>query len=118
MGVRPSSRWKDLPEPSDFLKQLNLIQTKKKKSGQEFLDLSEGDPVIFGHVNQSLSKHLVDAATNGLHMYPEQTPWRTELCKAIYNFEKDHRGIKYDLDNTIIGPGVAGCFRTLHYSMF
>ena len=117
MVVKPSSRWKGMPEPSRFSRELGAIRAEKKKAGVETLDLTEGDPVIFGHVNQPLSKVLVEAAEGGWHQYPEQTPWREELRKAISSFEKRYRGIMYDTEDIIIGSGVASCFQILHYSL-
>jgi len=117
MVVKPSSRWKDLPEPTEFQIKSSFIKTKKKKAGEEIIDFTEGDPVIFGHINQSLSDRLVEAAEGGWHMYPEQSPWRDELRKAISSFERRYRNIEYDPNNIIIGPGVAGCFQILHYSL-
>jgi len=106
-----------MPQPIAFQREINSIKAEKKKSGEEILDLTEGDPVIYGHVNQPLSDRLVEAADGGWHMYPEQSPWRDELRKAISNFEKRYRKIEYDPEDIIIGPGVAGCFQTLHYSL-
>jgi len=115
--VKPSSRWKDMPQSTAFQRKINEIKSEKKKAGVQILDLTEGDPVIYGHVNQPLSDRLVEAADGGWHMYPEQSPWRDELRKAISNFEKRYRKIWYDPDDVIIGPGVAGCFQILHYSL-
>jgi len=115
--VKPSSRWKDMPKPTEFQRKLSAIKAEKKKSGKEILDLTEGDPVIFGHINQKLSENLVEAAEGGWHMYPEQSPWRHELRKAISEYEKRHRNIEFDPNDVIIGPGVAGCFQILHYSL-
>lgn len=115
--MRPSSRWKGMPEPSTFQKELRAVMAEKRRAGIRVLDLTEGDPVIFGHTNQSLSDALVEAAREGLHMYPEQTPWRDELRKAISSFEKRYRNMDYDPEDIIIGPGVAGCFQILHYSL-
>ena len=117
MGVKPSSRWKGMFEPSKFNIQLNHIKEKKENNHEEIINLTEGDPVIFGHVNQNLSKYLVEAVNSGLHMYPDQTQLRKELVQSIHNFEKKYRNIEYNLDNIIIGPGVAGRFKTLHYSL-
>jgi len=117
MVAKPSSRWKGMPRPSHFQQELRAIMVEKKKAGVEVLDLTEGDPVIYGHTNQSLSDALVEAAKGGWHMYPEQTPWRDELRKAISGFEKSYRKIEYNPEDVIIGPGVAGCFQTLHYSL-
>jgi alanine-synthesizing transaminase len=114
--LRPSSRWREMPKPSHFQQELRAVLAEKKKT-DKVLDLTEGDPVIFGHVNQSLSDALIEAANKGLHMYPEQTPWRYELRKAISSFEKRYRNIYYDPEDIIIGPGVAGCFQILHYSL-
>ena len=101
MVVKPSLRWKDLVEPSKFQK--NLVQLKKEKTdnSEEILDLTEGDPVIFGHTNQPLTKYLMEAANQGLHMYPEQTPLRTELPNAIHDFEKTYRDIEYDANQIL-----------------
>ena len=118
MVVKPSSKWKNMPELSAFHKSLRSIRDEKMGSGEEILDLTEGDPVIFGHVNQPLSKYLVEAAEGGWHMYPEQSPWRDELRNAISSYEKRYRDIEYTPQNIIIGPGVAGCFQILHYSLF
>lgn len=117
MVVKPSSRWKDMPQPTEFQRNLSAIKAEKKKSGEEILDLTEGDPVIFGHTNQQLSENLVEAAAGGWHMYPEQSPWRDNLRKAISSYEKRYRDVEYEPENIIIGPGVAGCFQTLHYSL-
>ena len=106
-----------MPEPSRFQLELRAVMADKKKAGVEVLDLTEGDPVIFGHTNQPLSDNLVEAAKGGWHMYPEQTPWRDELRKAISGFEKRYRKIEYDPEDVIVGPGVAGSFQTLHYSL-
>jgi len=115
--VKPSSRWKDMPKPTEFQRKLSVIKAEKKKSGKEILDLTEGDPVIFGHINQKLSENLVEAAEGGWHMYPEQSPWRYELRKAISEYEKRYRNIEFNPNEVIIGPGVAGCFQILHYSL-
>ncbi len=117
MVVKPSSRWKDMPQPTEFQIKLSAIKAEKKKSGEKILDLTEGDPVIYGHTNQQLSEKLVEAAEGGWHMYPEQSPWRNELRKAISSYEKRYRDVEYEPENIIIGPGVAGCFHTLHYSL-
>jgi len=117
MVVKPSSRWKDMPKPTEFQRNLSAIKAEKKKSGEEILDLTEGDPVIFGHINQSLSDRLVEAAEGGWHMYPEQSPWRHKLRKAVSEYEKRYRNIEFDPNEVIIGPGVAGCFQILHYSL-
>ena len=117
MVVKPSSRWGNLPKPSEFRHRLEKMQEEKKNAGTQILDLTEGDPVIYGHVNQSLSETLVEAAEGGWHMYPEQSPWRDELRKAISIYEKRYRNIKYDPEDVIIGPGVSGCFQILHYSL-
>ena len=77
-----------MPGPSHFQRELRAVMVEKKKAGIEVLDLTEGDPVIYGHTNQSLSDALVEAAKGGWHMYPEQTPWRDELRKAVSGFEK------------------------------
>ena len=106
-----------MPEPSVFQREISAIKVEKKKSGEKILDLTEGDPVIFGHINQPLSEKLVEAAKGGWHMYPEQSPWRDELRRAISSFESRYRNIEYDPKNIIIGPGVAGCFQILHYSL-
>jgi aspartate/methionine/tyrosine aminotransferase len=106
-----------MPEPSRFQRELRSVMAEKKKAGVEVLDLTEGDPVIFGHTNQPLSDTLVEAAEGGWHMYPEQTPWRDELRKAISGFEKRYRKIEYNPEDIIVGPGVAGSFQTLHYSL-
>jgi len=116
MVVKPSSRWDELQKPSKFQSKLEKMRKEMKKSGTQ-IDLTEGDPVIFGHVNQSISDSLVEAAEGGWHMYPEQSPWRDELRKAISSFEKRHRNIEYNPEDVIIGPGVAGCFQILHYSL-
>jgi len=107
-----------MPEPSAFQQKIGAVREEKEKAGERFLDLTEGDPVIFGHINQPLSKSLVEAAGEGWHMYPEQSPWRDELRKAISSFEKRYRNIEYDPEDVVIGPGVAGCFKILHYSLF
>ena len=52
--VKPSSRWNDMPQPSEFQRNLSAIKAEKKKSGEDILDLTEGDPVIFDHTNQQL----------------------------------------------------------------
>ena len=115
--VKPSSRWSGMKEPSSFQKSLSTILSEKKKKGINVIDLTEGDPVIFGHKNQELSKTLIEAAENGWHMYPEQTPYREELKKAISDFEKCYRNVEYNPEDTILGAGVANCFQILHYSL-
>ena len=117
MVLKPSSRWKDMPQPTKFQRKLNVIKSEKNKAGVKILDLTEGDPVIYDHINQPLSDSLVEAAEGGWHMYPEQSPWRDELRKEISNFEIRYRNIRYDPDDITIGPGVAGCFQILHYSL-
>ena len=117
MVVKPSSRWKEIPEPTAFQREINSIKATKRRAGVQILDLTEGDPVIYGHVNQSLSNYLIEAAEGGWNMYPEQSPWRDELRKAISSFEKRYRNVEYDPNDIIIGPGVAGCFQILHYSL-
>ena len=117
MVLKPSSRWKDMLQPTKFQRKLNEIKSEKNKAGVKILDLTEGDPVIYDHINQPLSDNLVEAAEDGWHMYPEQSPWRDELRKDISNFESRYRNIRYDPDDVIIGPGVAGCFQILHYSL-
>jgi len=111
--VKASSRWKDIPTPTAFHRELSAIKAEKREAGMEILDLTEGDPVIYGHVNQPLSDRLVEAAEGGWHMYPEQSPWKDELRKAISIFEKNYRNINYDSEDIIIGPGVAGCFNNI-----
>ncbi len=114
--IKPSSRWIDWPKPSTFDREIAIIK-EKMRGKREILDLTEGDPVIHGHINKKLSELLIEAAKGDWHMYPEQTPWREELRRAIRDFEKRYRKIDYDPDKIIIGPGVAGCFQILHYSL-
>lgn len=107
-----------MPKVVRYQQELLAIKQRKKNEGQPILDLTEGDPVIFGHINQPLSDKLVEAAEGDWHMYPDQSPWRDELRRSISGFEDRYRKVKYDPENVIIGPGVAGCFQILHYSFF
>jgi aspartate/methionine/tyrosine aminotransferase len=115
--VKPSSRWINMPETSVFQKNLSELIKKKQKKGVKVLELIEGDPVIFGHVNQKLSETLVEAARDGWHMYPEQTTFREDLKNAISRFEKQHRSVEYNPEDIILGSGVANCLQIIHYSL-
>jgi aspartate/methionine/tyrosine aminotransferase len=115
--VKPSSRWRNMPETSSFQKKLSKLIIKKKKNGDKVLDLTEGDPVIFGHTNQELSETLVEAARDGWHMYPEQTTYREDLKNSISRFEKHHRAVDYHPEDIILGAGVANCLQIVHSSL-
>ncbi len=119
MVVKPASRWKNLPGPSPHGQALTQAKAEAKNKGIELISFDEGDPVIFDHLNRELNQHLIDAINDGWYMYPYEilSDWRPELRRNIATFEEKHRGAKYVPEDIILGPGVAGCFNTLHYAL-
>jgi len=119
MVVKPAARWKKIPGPSPYGQAMDQAKAEAKQKGIEIIAFDEGDPVIFDHLNQDLNKHLHEAIDEGWHMYPYDflSDWRPELRRSIASFEEKHRNVKYIPEDIILGPGVAGCFNTLHYTL-
>jgi aspartate/methionine/tyrosine aminotransferase len=118
LGVKPALRWgrapKALPEDQERNRKMMEVQRQCEKEGKPVINMWEGDPVIFGHTNPKLSKHLVEAAEKGLDMYLGVSGCLPELIKAISGFEKKYRGCEYSPEDIIVTQGVAGAFAIIH----
>lgn len=118
MTVKPASRWARIPKPSaeelEQSQRTSEIVQKYEKEGKTITIMYEGDPVIFGHTNQALSKYLIEAAEKGLHMYLGMSKCLPELNNAIINFEKKYRGCEYLPEDVVVTQGVAGALARLH----
>jgi aspartate/methionine/tyrosine aminotransferase len=90
---------------------------ERRAAGKDVVSLEEGDPPHWGFTNQALSDYLVQAATEGWHMYPYSTSWEKDLRAAIAEFEKKYRGGKYSLENMALAPGLASALAVLHYAL-
>jgi len=115
MTIKPCNRWSDVGARARDT--LANTARERKATGKEVISLTAGDPVVWGFTYQSLSKHLIDAAEEGLHMYAQSTPWEKELKASIVKFEKRYRGVDYLPENVVLGPGVAGVLSVLHYAI-
>jgi aspartate/methionine/tyrosine aminotransferase len=93
---------------------MSKIAEGMKKEGKKTLIMYEGDPVIFGHINQPLSDYLIEAAKKGLHMYGGMAGVKGPLTKSISNWEKRYRGNEYLPEDIVIGAGVSGCLAIIH----
>jgi aspartate/methionine/tyrosine aminotransferase len=120
---KPNSKWQI---NNDSRSTLEEIEIELKTSGKKILDLTVGDPPIWGHRNQELSKYLIEAAEEGYHTYGgkanekglrESPSLQSQLQEAIVKFEKRERGVNYDQKKVIYGGGVAGVILMIHQAL-
>ena len=117
-----SSRWV-LPEEIDDLGQFSNVDKhreavrKYKEAGKEVIEFLGSNPPREGFVNKPLNDALIEAAEGDTEGYPGDLTLFADLREAISNFVKKRRGIDCPPDNIIVGPGAAGCFTSLQYSI-
>lgn len=113
--IKPCSKWMSSGESSrDAFKN---AMAERKAAGKEVIALEAGDPVVWGFTHQDLSNHLIQAARDGWHMYPNSTSWEKDLRIAVSEFEKKYRNVEYSPDNIVVAPGVAAVMAVLHYAL-
>ncbi|NIM44736.1 MAG: aminotransferase class I/II-fold pyridoxal phosphate-dependent enzyme [Nitrososphaeria archaeon] len=117
LGVKPSSRWKNIPLQPTVWTRFRSIKEELERKGKRVIGLYDGDVVLFGHSNPPLSEILAQAAWEGWHMYPSSTTWQSQLRETIAEFERSYRGVKYKVEDVILTPGVSGCYRLLHNTL-
>jgi alanine-synthesizing transaminase len=115
---KPNARYHDLKEPFSrtWDQKARLALSEAKERGVKTILMAGSDPPAYGHMNQALSEHLVRAANEGWHMYPQRSPWPSELRSAISEFEKKYRNVEYANDDIIVTPGVAAGWCIIHYT--
>lgn len=96
---------------------VGVSKREMEKTGKKMLDLRHGDPVLFGLVNEDLSRALLEVSQGNWDMYPQNSGWINNLKEAIANFEKRERRVDCLPEEVIIAPGVAGIFREISFSL-
>jgi aspartate/methionine/tyrosine aminotransferase len=117
MVAKPSVRWKSVPGASEYAKMYKAVLRDLAQTEKRILALDEGDVVVFGHTNQSLSKFLIQAAREGWHMYPGMTGWSQRVKNAICEFQKHYNGVSYSPNDVVLCAGVAGCWTVMNYTL-
>jgi aspartate/methionine/tyrosine aminotransferase len=115
-------RWEIPPELQelgqfDAVKTYESVVKEYKRAGKDVYAFLGSDPAREGFVNKPLSEALVEAANNATESYPSGTTLFEDLRQSISNFEAEHRDVKCPPEDIILGPGVAGCWNTVQYSM-
>jgi aspartate/methionine/tyrosine aminotransferase len=116
MVTRASLRYANLIHPSWRIWENNEMarQGEMRKKGRNPIALTHSDPPHYGHINQEISKYLVEAAEKGLHSYEAPV---NELKDAICGFEKKYRDVDYSPDDIITTGGVSGALMLIHYAI-
>lgn len=120
--LRNQMRWK-IPREMEELGQFSAVEhyvstaKKLKETNEDVLTFLGSDPAREGFINKPLSKALIEAANSTTEIYSSGTTLLKDLRESISTFEEEHRGVKCPPENTILGPGVAGCWNTIQYSM-
>ena len=116
MVTRASKRYAKLRLPSWAVFENNEMarQAEMRKQGKNPIYLTHSDPVAHGHMNQEISKYLIEAAEKGLHSYSAPV---TDFRESVCMWEYAHRGVDYTPDDIIPAGGVAGALMIIHYSV-
>jgi aspartate/methionine/tyrosine aminotransferase len=113
--IKPSLRWAFTKEGSR--EAFDDAVAKRKAAGKEVTRIEAGDPVVWGFTAQNLSNHLIQAAEDGWHMYPQSTTFEKDLRIAVAEFEKRFRDVEYSPDAIVVAPGTAAVMAVLHYAL-
>lgn len=120
--MKTTSRWDIPPE----IEELGMFRAEEiytsavreyRKAGKDVLAFFGSNPPREGFINKPLSDALIEAARMDTETYASGTTLFNDLKDAISNFEKKHRNIECPPEHIILGPGVAGCFNVLHYTI-
>lgn len=121
--MKPASKWQKKTQKSHSLRP---IESKLRKEGKKLYNLTSGDPVVWGHSNQQLSKYLIEAAEQGYHSYggpansqglPATPPLPTQLINGIIGFEKKLRDVEYNPNDIVYGNGCASVIWVVHQAL-
>jgi len=123
MTIKTASRW-NVKTVGGY--PVRAFERELIRSGKKVLNLTAGDPSVWGFINQPLSKHLVEAAEQGWHTYGGRAndlglgtspPLPTQLRNAIVAFEKSERGNDFEPKNIFYGGGCAGAILMVHMAL-
>ncbi|MFC1803073.1 aminotransferase class I/II-fold pyridoxal phosphate-dependent enzyme [Thermoproteota archaeon] len=123
MPIKPNPIWKDISVRESHLKS---ILKEMELNGRKILALTGGDPPRWGHINQPISKYLIEAAEEGWHTYRGQsndkglgsTPTlHNQLQNAIMEHEKQWHSVEFKPENIFFAGGCAGSILMVHSAL-
>ena len=85
-----------------------------KRAGKKPIAITHSDPPAFGHLNQAISKYLIEAAENGVHSYRAPID---ELKAAICGWEKRYRNVEYSSSDIFPANGVASALFFVQHAL-
>ena len=114
MFVKPSLRWENYKTATNVYRP---VVKELERKGEKVLNVTAGDPVVHGFVNEPMNDYLIKALEDGWNMYSHSSPWLPRIKTAIADYERRTRDSNYEPENVLITSGAANALFVLHFSL-
>ena len=114
MFVKPSVRWENYKTTTNVYRP---IVKDLESSGVKVLNVTAGDPVVHGFVNEPMNDYLFKALEEGWNMYSYSSPWLARIKDVISDYERRTRESVYEPENILVTSGAANALFVLHFSL-